>query len=388
MNKPAPSDLLVLGGGVIGLSVAWEALRRGLAVTVIDQASRPGRASWAGAGILSPAHATLSAHPLERMAGVANGLHRQWAAELLAQTGIDNGYRECSGVYLAMTAGEAGSLVGQMDEWNGEGIGQERLDPSALAGWLGKEFRPATGPLASWLVREESQVRPPRHLKALAAAVRQAGGHVVDVSDAMASEIQFQRIRDRVNGVLVSGAIYPCNWLCLAAGAWSGSLAAKLGWDFPVVPVRGQMALFQCDPPPFQPIVNVGSRYLVPREDGLVLAGSTMEEAGFDPATTGEAIASLTEFAASLFPVLGPRRLMRSWSGLRPATFDGLPCIGFVPGLENALVATGHLRSGLQLSTATAVMIADLLEGRNVDPDCGRLLSPSRRLGVDERQSR
>jgi glycine oxidase len=372
--------VIVLGGGVIGLSIARTLLQRGCRVTVLERDGRHGQASWAGAGILAPGHAQASAHPLDRMAGAGSSLHEQWARELLAETGIDNGFRPCGGVYIAQSLGEAVTLRCQMAEWAAEQIESVPLDATALRDCLGPGFQPVGAPLSAWRVNEESQVRPPRHLAALAAAIRLGGGRILALGDSATGTISPVVTGNRVRAVCINDEQLDCDWLCLAAGSWSGALAKQLGWNLPVVPVRGQMVLFKTDAPLFQPVVNAGSRYLVPRDDGHVLAGSTMEEAGFDPSTTAEAVASLTGFAARLFPALDSSRVVRSWAGLRPATFDGMPCIGFVPGFGNCLVATGHLRSGLQLSPATAVMIADLLEGRQVDEDWQKLFSPSRRL--------
>jgi glycine oxidase len=129
------------------------------------------------------------------------------------------------------------------------------------------------------------------------------------------------------------------------------------------------MVLFRCEQPPLQRIVNEGSRYLVPREDGHVLVGSTEEEAGFDKRTTPEVIDDLTEFAKSLVPALADAAIEKTWSGLRPCALDGLPYLGRLPGLENAYVAAGHFRSGLYLSAATAVVMSQLIRGEEPDID-------------------
>jgi glycine oxidase len=144
----------------------------------------------------------------------------------------------------------------------------------------------------------------------------------------------------------------------------------------PVEPVRGQMVLFQLDQP-LAAIINEGSRYLVPRKDGHLLAGSTMEEVGFDDSTTENEIRGLIDFAASLVPEISPAKVVRSWAGLRPASFDGLPYVGWIPDWENLIASTGHLRSGLQLAPGNASLVADLLEERG-DPELIRLLSPAR----------
>jgi glycine oxidase len=123
------------------------------------------------------------------------------------------------------------------------------------------------------------------------------------------------------------------------------------------------MLLYRCPLPPIRRIVNEGSRYIVPRDDGRVLVGSTEEEVGFDQHTTAEGLADLAGFARSLVPALADAPIERSWAGLRPAPLDGLPYLGPLPGLANAFVAAGHFRSGLFLSPATAVVMSQLLRG-------------------------
>jgi glycine oxidase len=123
------------------------------------------------------------------------------------------------------------------------------------------------------------------------------------------------------------------------------------------------MVLFGCAQPILSRIVNEGSRYLVPRGDGRLLAGSTEEDVGFDRSTTAGGVRSLLDFALGLVPWLAQATIDRTWAGLRPATADGLPYLGRVPGLSNALVAAGHFRGGLQLSSGTAILMGQLLRG-------------------------
>lgn len=373
--------VLVLGGGVIGLAIAWESLRRGLQVTVIERGDLEGQASPAGAGILVPGNAGHSSHPLDRMAGRSTVLHCQWNRELLEETGLDSGLIPCGGVYLALADGEAAALGGQASLWQEEQVESFRLTPEELGQRLGECFSPVCRVLDARFVPGEMQVDNIRLLNALQAAIRLRGGEARVLSGS-GENSPFQLIRDRgrkerILGLSWSGSFFPCDWIVLAAGAWSGQLAPLFGWQLRTTPIRGQMVLFRLPNRPFVPVVNLGSRYLVPRADGDVLAGSTMEEAGFDPRTTHAAIDELQAFAASLFPVLGRSKVVRTWAGLRPATFDGLPRIGWIPGCDNALVATGHLRSGLQLSTATAQMVNDLIEGKPVDAELQRILHPA-----------
>jgi glycine oxidase len=154
----------------------------------------------------------------------------------------------------------------------------------------------------------------------------------------------------------------------LAAGAWCETLLGYLGHSPNVHPVRGQIVLLKTPNRVFTRVLMFGKRYLVPRMDGHVLVGSTEEpEAGFERANTAEAVADLLALATRAVPALASAELVKCWSGLRPATPDGLPFIGPVPGWENVFVATGHFRAGVQLSIGTAQAITELFTGR---PTC------------------
>jgi glycine oxidase len=149
----------------------------------------------------------------------------------------------------------------------------------------------------------------------------------------------------------------------LAAGAWSGALAKALGVSIETRPIRGQIVQLRMAEPHLVRVVNRGLDYLVPREDGTLLAGSTLEDVGFDASTDEATITRLVAFARDLLGDLSGAAPERSWAGLRPGTVDGLPTIGRAPACGNAFVAAGHFRAGLHQSTGTAVLIADLVEG-------------------------
>jgi glycine oxidase len=169
--------------------------------------------------------------------------------------------------------------------------------------------------------------------------------------------------------VRTSVGVFAAGQICLTAGAWTGALARQLRIAPEIAPIRGQIVLLTSSRPMPGRIVNEGSRYLVPRGDGRVLAGSTEEDVGFDRSTTAGGVAGLLDFALGLVPALAAAKIERSWAGLRPATRDGLPYLGRVPELENAFVAAGHFRSGLQLSPGTAVVMSQLIRGVPADVD-------------------
>jgi glycine oxidase len=151
----------------------------------------------------------------------------------------------------------------------------------------------------------------------------------------------------------------------IAAGAWADRLLGPLGLRTGVHPVRGQIVLFRSPTPLLSRVLCVEKRYLVPREDGRILAGSTEEpEAGFEKRTTEAGVAGLVSFATGVLPALASAPIEKSWAGLRPGSPDGMPFLGRVPGWDNAFVAAGHHRAGIQLSPATGRLMANLIQGR------------------------
>jgi glycine oxidase len=350
---------LIIGGGVIGLSLAYELARRRWQVRLLDRGRLGREASWAGAGILPPANAATALHPLEKLRALSNDLHAEWSQRLLSETGIDNGFRRCGGLYLARSNGEAAALAAMHETLQEERIACRRLSAAELMTLEpGLERLASSGELrAAYELPDECQLRNPRHLQALAAACAKLGVEIheqCEVNDVGQSNALSGR----------SMAPSDADAVVLTAGPWTQQLLARESVSTGIFPVRGQMVLFHCERPPFRRVLNEGPRYLVPRDDGYVLAGSTEEEAGFDKSTTTEAIAELTQFAVNLVPALSKAVIEQTWAGLRPASFDGFPYIGRVPGLENVFTAAGHFRSGLQLSPGTAVVLADVLEGR------------------------
>ncbi len=355
-------DCLIVGAGVVGLSLAYELSGHGLRVRVVDR-QEPGReASWAGAGILPPANRDTATHPLEQLRGMSHRLHAEWARRLGEETGIDTGYRQCGGIYLARTAGESAALHGLAGDLREQGIQFERLSAESLA-----QLEPAivSSVRTAYLVPDEAQIRNPRHLQALVAGCRQRG---VSISGGV--EVFECTVRNgRIESLRTAHGDEGAGRICFTAGAWTYGLLANLGVKTGILPVRGQIVLFHCPVPPFHRILNEGSRYLVARDDGRVLVGSTEEEVGFNKNTTEEAIQELTQLAVELVPALREAKVERTWAGLRPGSFDGFPYMGAIPGLENAFVAAGHFRSGLHLSPGTAVVMSQLIRGLQPEID-------------------
>lgn len=360
MDTQSP-DVVVVGAGVIGLSIAWELASRGSQVTVIDK-QQPGKeASWAGAGILPPANRETAIDPLEQLHGLSHQLHEQWAQTLLEETGIDNGFRKCGGIYLGRKVGEAAFLDGAMRSLPEDGITVESLSLNDLV-----ELEPELAPLAesgaircSFRLPHEYQLRNPDHLRALIKGCQARGVELI--TDTEVTRIILKE--DRAIGVVTDERELHADNICIAAGPWSAQLLQQVGVTTGILPIRGQMIMFNTETPLISHIINEGSRYLVPREDGRLLVGSCEEEVGFEKHTTPDMIQELADFAYEILPQLKGHTIERRWAGLRPASFDAFPYVGNVSGFRNLFIASGHFRSGLHLSPATAVVMADAISG-------------------------
>jgi glycine oxidase len=366
------ADTLILGGGVIGLSLAYELARHGQRVRVLDR-GQPGReASWAGAGILPACKFRTRAEPREWLAGYSSQLHAEWAERLRAETGINNGYRRCGGIYLADSNAAAGELLTICEQWRREGLDAKWLHAADL-----DKAEPALAtaydrfPLAgAAIVAEEAQIRSPRHLRALIAACQQRQVDICPGSEVF----DFEMNGDRISKVHTSIGELEAPNIVITAGAWSGALAGRLGINLPTKPIRGQIALLDCGRPILNQVINLGRRYLVPRSDGRLLVGSTEEDVGFDRRTTAESIRELLDLATRLSPALKSAMVERFWSGFRPSSATESPYLGRLPNLSNAYIAAGHYRHGLWLSTGTAVVMTRVIRGESPGVD----LSPFR----------
>ena len=334
-------DLIIVGGGIIGLTAAHHLCAAGLRVTLLDQ-SEPGRAaSWAGAGILPPGDPRFAATPTDLLRSISTSRFADDSQQLLAQTGIDNGYHKCGGMeYLSELDGDYPL------KWERQNIrfqhGMDRSDHRC------------------YFVRDFAQVRNPRHLRALIAACDRAGCEIRGNS----SVVGFEFVNGQVAGVqLGSGEILRAERYIVAAGAWAGPLLQQLRVNIAVRPVRGQMVLLQTEELRRGPILLVGKRYIVPRGDGRILVGSTEEDAGFDATPTKHGIGRLIDFAQHFLGNLREAEIEATWAGLRPSSPDGRPTIGFAPEFPNVILAVGHFRAGIQQSIGTALLVKNLVLG-------------------------
>jgi glycine oxidase len=343
------SDVLVIGGGVIGLTSAYFLARAGLKVELVDQGDFGREASWAGAGILPPGNPGRAGTPIDQLRAQSAVMFAGLSAELREQTGIDNGYLRSGGLELLDASDE--SIA---EAWRVEGVTYELVQEGELSR-LEPALAKGSGP--AYFLPDMAQLRNPRHVKALVAGCANRGVRLHPGCPVLG----FESEAGHVNAARTARGRLVTDRFILATGSWTDALLAQFGWRPGIKPVRGQIALLNTGASVFHKILIQGRRYLVPRTDGRVLVGSTEENAGFDKRTTAEAIGDLLRFALALVPALSSAPVERCWAGLRPGTPDGLPFIGRVPSMDNVFVAAGHFRAGIQLSPATALLLEELL---------------------------
>lgn len=351
--------VLVVGGGVIGLLSAYQLADAGLEVQVLDQRDVGREASWAGGGIVSPLYPWRYSPAVTALAHWSQDFYPQLGARLLAESGIDPEVH-VTGLYWLDLEDEGEALVWAKQE----GRPLTAVDIQSVYRAV-----PPLGPGFSHAVYMPgvANVRNPRLLKSLREALQRMP-NVTLLENAKATG--FVREAERVVGVSTESGELRADRVVVAAGAWSGGLLASLGLQLPVKPMKGEMILFKCAEDFLPRMVLAKGRYAIPRRDGHILVGSTLEDVGFDKTPTQEALDSLRASAIELLPALADAEVVMHWAGLRPGSPEGIPYIGPVPGFEGLWLNCGHFRNGLVLAPASCQLLADLLLGREpiIDP--------------------
>lgn len=353
------TDVAIVGGGVIGLTLAYLLAKEKRSVTLIDKGDLGREASWAGAGILPAGNPKRAKSAMGKLRSQAVAFFPEFSAELKSLTGIDNGYWQCGGLELRSNADqlEQKRLEQMAQVEKGEGLHCEILDAAALL-----KLEPGLAPTLPGAIYFPgvAQIRNPRHLQALIAGCQSLGVNLKPNEPATTIE----RTGGRISGIVTPSGTIRAAQFVVAAGTWTTGLLAELGWQPALKPIRGQIVLLAPQIPVLRHILLMGHRYLVPRQDGKVLIGSTEEDVGFDKTPTESVGATLRALAAETVPALATAPVERHWAGLRPGSADGKPYLGLVPGYDNMYVAAGHFRSGLQLSIMTGVLMRAMLLGQ------------------------
>jgi len=332
-------NVLIIGAGMSGLSVAFAFLQRGHRVTVLDRGETGGESSWAGGGILSPLLPWDYPGPVSTLALRSMTGYADWVANIEAQSERVAEYWRC-GMRVIETAQPDAALA-----WCKAHAMAAQLEP--------------THPENSLCLPDVAQVRNPRLVAALREAIVRMGGTIhthCAVTTAMSQAGQM-------NAVRTEQGTFSADQFVLATGAWAGVALPGLAGMPSVRPIRGQMLLFKLEPGVLDTILYRNGLYLIPRRDGHVLVGSTLEDAGFDKSTDTPARKYLHAAAAALLPVLGSMQPIQHWAGLRPGSPGNIPIIDRHPDFDNVFVNTGHYRYGVTMAPASAELLLSLMEG-------------------------
>ena len=344
-------NVLIIGGGSIGLATALELALRGVSVTVLSRNLQEA-ALHAAAGMLAPQAEGILPGPMLELCLRSRSLYPEWASKLKSLTGIDPEYWQC-GIIAPLYRDVERFQGAEVDEPK-ENRWCDRPSLNTLQPNLGHEI---TG---GWWFPEDGQVNNQAMAQALRVAVQQLG---VTLCDGVTVE-RIAHDGDRVTGVHTADDVYEADCYLLATGAWTGELLS-----IPVVPRKGQMLSLRSKTgeQPLRHVLFGNGIYIVPRQDGRVVIGATSEDVGFTLHNTSAGIQQLLTESSRLYPPLQDWIFERSWWGFRPATPDELPILGASP-YKNLMLATGHYRNGILLTPITAVLLAELICDRRVDP--------------------
>ncbi|MGX2040097.1 glycine oxidase ThiO [Methylocaldum sp. MU1018] len=351
------TDIIIIGGGVIGLMTARELIKSGARVLILERQTVGQESSWAGGGILSPLYPWRAEEPIIQLWLRSHAEYPKLAEVLRHRTGIDPEWLE-SGLLIADCENE--HLV---ETWcENYAVAYERPDPArfqALEPSL--QFTPSS-PI---FLPEIGQIRNPRLLRALQSELLADGARILErrtVTEIAASGAG-------ITHVSTGDETYSAGQYVITAGAWSGTISDRFlpSPRLNVEPVKGQMIVFSAEPNLLEHIVLSQGHYLIPRKDGKILAGSTLEYAGFDKSVTESARGELEAFAYGVLPALRSCAVEKHWAGLRPGSPTGVPYIGQHPEIRNLYFNCGHFRNGFAMAPASARLLADLIAARPPD---------------------
>jgi glycine oxidase len=347
---------LIIGGGVIGLSIARELQKHGIRDIAIVERGRVGEeASWAAGGMLSPDIESDPNGHFYRLCRRSLSMYPQFADELADETGVDIELDRTGTLALDLNYyGELGSIYQEQRK--------ARVNVHSLTAREVLELEPnlterVTGGL---FYVDNWQVENRKLLDALKAfCIR----NEISVEENIPVE-KLSIENGKVVGVETSSGRITADHVVLATGAWTSLIKIGDGEvPFEIKPVLGQMVCFKPDERLLHCVIHSPRGYLVPRQDGRILAGSTSEDRGFGKGVTDEVVSELHSMAVELVPSLAEEKIVDSWSGLRPCSSDELPVIGNIPGISNLTVATGHYRNGILLAPVTATLVANSIAG-------------------------
>jgi glycine oxidase len=358
------ADVVIVGGGVIGLAIARGLALRGVRdVCLIERATLGTEASFAAAGMLLPQVEADAEDDFFKLACRSRDLYPSFAEALREETGIDVELDTTGTLYLALNEHDHEEIEKRYRWQTQAGLAVEMLSVAAA-----RELEPCITESAfgALLFPRDIQVENRRLLSALANSVDRLGVEVLTETNVESLEIE----RDRIQGVQTSRGPIRSKSVVIAAGPWSTLLLRSS--EFSIQPVRGQMICLESKPQLTRHVLYSPRGYLVPRQDGRLLAGSTSENAGFAKRVTAGGISSILRNALEISPAIATLPVVDTWAGLRPRPADGLPVLGPCGEIDGVVYATGHYRNGILLAPLTAELITEAIVAGVTSP----LLAP------------
>lgn len=345
-------DIVVIGGGVIGMLTARELCLAGYQVSIIEKGMTGQESSWAGGGIVSPLFPWRYSDAVNELARWGQAYYPELIAEIEEETGLEVELVKSGMLFLDDRESEKAKIWAKKWQANLQVLDKEEvfeIDSNLSSSTLVQDQ-------AIWMP-EIRQVRNPRFVAALKQFLVKQGVNIVENEEVK----DFMVDGNKVSGVITSSGKLHASKVLLAGGAWSANLLKKIGFSLNVEPVKGQMLLFKAEPGVVNSIILSRDRYVIPRQDGRVLIGSTLEYTDFDKSTSLEARDALFKEAIDIIPALEQFEIEHHWAGLRPGSVDGVPYICAHPELEGLYINTGHFRNGIVLGPASARLMADII---------------------------
>ena len=347
-------DCIVVGGGLQGLWTAAELVRYGVRTALLEQDKPTLQSSWAAGGILSPLYPWREPAELHALIRWNQTHYPRLMDKLVKKTGLDPEWQQCGMYIVATPEAEVAQDWAKAYKADLKLKHAEAVSASSLA----------TGTCIH--LPEVAQLRPPRLLQALRQYLLQLG--VV-----LREQVRVDGLRlrgRRIEGVNTEAGLWRAKQVVIAAGAWSSRLLPGTRHQTLIKPIRGQIICYQTEPGYLPHIIVRDGYYAIPRRDGLVLVGSTLEDVGFDNRVTRRTRRELVQAAKRLLPGLEQFKLVHHWSGLRPAGVGTrLPFIGPHPELKGLYLNTGHYRNGILLAPGSArLLVALMLERQPIVP--------------------
>lgn len=346
------TDILIVGGGIIGCAIAYFLSKHGRDVMLLEQSGIGTEASSAAAGLLAPLGPLSGPGPFADLLLASFDLFPTLVPELEAMTGLDLGYKQCGALRTIRNPKRISHLQKRMLAWQPLGLHMQWL-----TGDEARQREPGLAPdiCAAIYAPAEAQIRAPQLVQAFAKAAQIQGAELYERQHVTGIE-QSGHMLKGIN--TAQGDFIACNHVVVTTGAWAAFCGAWLQLSLPVSPLRGQIMLLPQPTIPLRHIIFGEAAYLAPKE-GLVLVGATKEEVGFDKQVTAEGLSWLHTVAARLVPVLKQQPLLDSWAGLRPKTPDTQPILGPAPDWDNVTLAVGHNSVGILLSAVSGQAIAE-----------------------------